>query len=428
MSDKSTEIEDKLPNQLSVDKVIDNFLHRVLDIEDCASDFITIAAERYNEKADSLKSSMTKLQEVVEEDKGNLVALKDIRKTIRAIDRHNNTSHVDTLEKSMFIYLFSAFDRYMGDLIISLYQSQPNLYKNINREISLSEVLKYESMDELREEMLNKEIETLRRKSYIEQFKDLENKFSINLTKFGNWSLFVEASQRRNLFTHCDGIVSKQYCDICKDVKYKFKEEPIIGEQLTLGNSYFFNACQVVTEVAVMLGHTLWRKTQEENLQKADEHLGDLVYNFLHMEHWSNAILLSKFALGLPKISSELTEHVFTINYAIALKAIGKTKAAKNVLDNKDWSATIYEFRLAYAVLTEDYPYAYDMMLKIGEAGDFLTELAYHEWPLFKDFRDSEEFFKAYESIYGYEYVSKLTSLAKDKKSKVEDFEIIYEE
>lgn len=63
-------------------------------------------------------------------------------------------------------------------------------------------------------------------------------------------------------------------------------------------------------------------------------------------------------------------------------------------------------------------------MLKIGEKGEFLTELAYHEWPLFKNFRDSDEFFKSYLSIYGYEYASKLTSIAEEKRSEVEDFEI----
>ena len=39
-------------------------------------------------------------------------------------------------------------------------------------------------MDELKNSVLAEEIETLRRKSYIEQFKDIEKRFSINLTKF----------------------------------------------------------------------------------------------------------------------------------------------------------------------------------------------------------------------------------------------------
>ena len=83
--------------------------------------------------------------------------------------------------------------------------------------------------------MLEKEIESLRRKSYIEQFKELETKFSIKLTKFDRWPYFIESAQRRNLFTHCDGIVSKQYLDVCRDVNFKFDKVYKVGERLEIG-------------------------------------------------------------------------------------------------------------------------------------------------------------------------------------------------
>ncbi len=306
-----------------------------------------------------------------------------------------------------------------------LYQSNPNLYNNINREIPLSEALQYESMDELRQVMLDKEIETLRRKGYIDQFNDLEKRFSITtLTKFDSWPTFIERAQRRNLFTHCDGIVSKQYLDSCKKVEFKFKEEPVVGEQLKIGSSYLFDSCHLVTEVAVMLGHTLWRKTIPNNIESADTHLSELIFNFLHMEHWGKAITLSKFALSLPKISTDQISRIFTVNYAIALKAIGKSNPAKNVLDGKDWSAATYDFKLAYAVLTEDFIQARSLMEKIGKNGDLIQELAYHEWPLFRDFRDRDEFFEGYSAVYGYKYSSKLSSLAEEKKAEVEETDV----
>jgi hypothetical protein len=303
-------------SDLSVDKVIDTFLHRILDIEECAQDFISIAVKKYNENSDRLRLEISAYLDVLnneeKDDDERLLSIRGTRKASREIDRHNNSSPVATLEKSLFIYLFAAFDKYIGDLVAVLYQSQPALFKNINREISLSEALQYESMDELRLVMLDKEIEALRRKSYIEQFNDLESKFSIKLTKFDNWPYFIEGAQRRNLFTHCDGIVSKQYLDICKNVGFKFKEEPLVGDQLKIGSKYLFQSCLLITEVAVMLGHTLWRKTLPNDIENADSHLSELVFNYLHMECWKKAISVSKFALALPKISTDQIERIYT--------------------------------------------------------------------------------------------------------------------
>lgn len=416
----------KAENELSISQSIDIFLHRILDIEDCAQEYITVARKNYNNNSENLKNKISENQKLISDSDPSirLIGARNIRKLVREIDRHNNSSRPETLEKSLFINLFASFDKYVGELITVLYQKKPCLYKNINREIPLSEVLKYESMDELRQVMLDKEIESLRRKSYIEQFKELETKFSISLTKFKEWPNFIEIAQRRNLFTHCDGVISKQYLDICEDVGYKNKEKKVIGEQLDIGSKYFFQSCTLMSQVAVMLGHTLWRKIVPKEQEKADGHLSNLVFDFLHMEHWRNALSLSQFALDLPSISSDQSERIFHINYAIALSSIKKTDVARETLNKKDWSATSYDFKLAFSILTDDYLAAKELMIKIGKEGELVNELSYHDWPLFKNFRESEEFTSAYEIIFGYKYLTKLNELAEEKKSAVIDIPI----
>jgi hypothetical protein len=407
----------------SVKEVIDTFLHRILDVEDCAERYIIAAVKTYNNDAEKLKNDIEGYQRKLKDEKDEAIGVltvKELRKTLREIERHNRSSPVTTLEKSLFISLFSVFDKFVGDLVSILYTKNPELYKNINKEISLSEALKYDSMTELRQVFLDKEIECIRRKSYIEQFKDLENKFSIKLTKFEEWPYFVERSQRRNLFTHCDGIVSKQYLDVCREIGCKVKNDIAVGDQLEIGGEYLFQSCMLVAQVGVMLGQTLWRKTLEDELKSADSHLGSIVFDYLHMEHWGNAISISKFALGLPKISTDTVERIFSANYAIALCAINKRKEAKAILDKKDWTATSYDFKLAYAVLTNDYTKAEEIMCKLGKQGELINELAYHDWPLFRDFRDSEEFFNGYEKVYGYKYSYKLNEIAEAKKTEVE--------
>jgi hypothetical protein len=170
-----------------------------------------------------------------------------------------------------------------------------------------------------------------------------------------------------------------------------------------------------------MLGQTLWRKSIPEEINYVDSHLSSLIFDFLHIEHWRNALSLSQFALDLPKISDEQFERIFHVNYAIALRSTKKKSAAQNILNKKDWSAPTYDFKLAYAVLTDEYATAKELMIKIGESGELIDELAYHDWLLFITFRESDEFFCGYETVYGYKYLTKLNQLAEERKSEVVD-------
>lgn len=408
---------------VSVHQVIDIFLHRIKDIQECASEYIPEATKKYDEKTKKLNSKMKNILNELKskDDRSEVIILhKEFISTSRNLKRHIGSSPVGTLEKSLFVSLFSSFDKFIGDLIDVLFSKEPKLYLGINKEIKISEVLKYNSIQELQQSFLDKEIETIRRKSYQEQFKALENQFDIKLTKFKQWPSFIERSQRRNLFTHCDGIVSKQYIDVCRDVGFDFNKDKTVGEQLEVGSDYLFQSCMIVAQVGIMLGQTLWRKVISSEIGKADSHLNNLIYEFLHEEEWSNAIIIGNFAQGLPNDSTESIKRMFLINHAIALNAIDKKHEAKKLLDTKDWSATLLDFKLAYAVINYDYDEAQNIMVRIGKKGEFVDELSYHDFPLFREFRDSDQFLIGYKVVYGYQYLYKFQELAEETQSEVE--------
>ena len=408
-------------DQEDVGKVIDVFLHMIMDIKECASEYIPEATKKYQDKAVHLLSEYKRIittLEVANDKESKVIAEKNLRKKLRDIKRHSSSSPVQTLEKSLFISLFSAFDKFIGDLIEVLFKKKPDLYKKLNKEINITNALEYESIEDLRKYFLDKEIETIRRKSYQEQFKKFENQFDIKLTKFDQWSDFIEQSQRRNLFTHCDGVVSQQYIDVCKTVNINI--ETSVGEKLKVGSDYLFKSCMIVAQVGIMLGQTLWRKLVSNEINKADIHLNSKIFNFLHQEEWSNAITIGNFAHSLPKKSNESLERMFLINHAIALNAINKKDKAKDLLDTKDWSATLLDFTLAYSVITYDYDEAKNIMLKIGKESKFVSEIPYHDWPLFREFRESDQFISGYELVYGYPYLSKAQEIAEENKNKVE--------
>ena len=75
----------------------------------------------------------------------------------------------------------------------------------------------------------------------------------------------------------------------------------------------------------------------------------------------------------------------------------------KEILDKKDWSASSDDFKLAYAVLTDDFEKAYEIMIKIGDNGE-VDKSDYKQWPLFNKIRKEVKFKETYQTIFKEEY------------------------
>jgi hypothetical protein len=75
------------------------------------------------------------------------------------------------------------------------------------------------------------------------------------------------------------------------------------------------------------------------------------------------------------------------------------------ILDAEDWSASDLDFQVAVAVLRNEFKEAARLVTKIGADGVVKKE-AYEEWPLFKDFRQSDEFRNSYKQVFGQDFVN----------------------
>ncbi|WP_160152566.1 hypothetical protein [Microbulbifer sp. ALW1] len=403
---------------------MNSFIHSIKDSEEVVYNFVPLAARVHNKRISKIKENEKHALELIEgEDKQNqALGTKKLFDVMREYDRIANANVPETIEKSLFLNLFSSFDTFMGELITAIYEVRPDLYSSLNSQITVSEILLFSSFDELKLKVLTDEIETLRRKSYVEQFSDLEKMFGIPLKNFKNWPLFVEISQRRNILMHCNGIASEQYISICTKEGYKFDQAISPGTKLLADFDYIEDAFNIIAEVAIKLGHTLWRKTQPEDLEPADEHLSEIIYDYLHDKDWSKAICLGEFSVSQRKISSELMAKINTINFSIAHKMSGNEETARKILSEVDWSASTNDFKLAHAVLLENYEDAKSIMLKLGpDGGELITESAYHNFPLFSKFRESEEFLEGYEEVFGYSFISELIRNKDDKEDEKPD-------
>ncbi len=389
---------------------IDRLIHRARDIEDAGRQFLPAALRTEKSRREKIFKIFKENQGLLENPDTHIrvLAQKKVHEALLRFHRLRQSRVPEALGIGLFLGLFSAFDAFTGDLFKGLYARKPDLFGSLNQNLSFADVLKAPSIEALKQQVLENDIELLRRKSYVDQFETIGRRFDVPLTGFDRWPDFVECSQRRNLLTHCDGIVTDQYLSVCHKAGFDISRLPAGGSKVKLGEKYFFASCELVMEVSIKVGHTLWRKALPEELEEADKHLQLTQFEALQNGFWLRARIIGEFAFDQKKMFSDELRKIITVNYVQALKRDGAVEEAKKVLDAVDWSASAVPFKLARAVLMEDYQKASTLMKKIGSGNEFVSESAYHTWPLFIEFRETDEFASTYLEVFGHPYALKL--------------------
>lgn len=406
---------EKIPHSISI--VVNKYLGSMRDIWQTVQIVMPHLTKWLSEEK---KNNIKKMEHFFPEgplgkDKIKLETARDFAEflsTVKKMGELNANNAINVLARSLFTQMFCEFDAFMGALLKAIYLQKEDLLKGISREISLTELLEFGDINSAKTAMLEKEIETFRRDSYVEQFNQLEKKFTIVLRKFPEWAEFVELGQRRNLFTHNDGMVSEQYISACKKEDYPFPVFPKIGETLPIDIAYFKRANLVLSKVGFMLAYTLWSKALPGQLETFHESVNDTIYRCLEGKRWVTASELGNFAITTPmkKDSTEILLRVRVINCAIALKFCDRSAESNALLKSFDWTASYRDFKLAILVLEDKFEEAVRVMESIGKSGELITQDAYHSWPLFHKFRERPDFYVTYEKIYGESYAAKVNA------------------
>lgn len=309
------------------------------------------------------------------------------------------------LPRSLLVSLVSQYDAYLGRLLRVVFLRKPEILNGSDKKISFESLSSFPSIDAAREFILEKEVEAILRSSHADQFKWMERTFDIPLTKgLKSWPAFIELAERRNLFVHTDGIVSSQYISVCKLHKYPLEADVKEGQALGVTQTYFQDAHATIYEVGVKLGHVLWRKLFPEDRDKADTQLTNLAFELIDRGKYALAVRLLDFACDeLKKFSSESQQLTFVVNRAQAYKWSGDDDRCRRIMKSTDWSAKGDQFRLADAVLAEDWERAAKVMRRIGKDGP-VDQTDYRDWPLFRNWRKQELFQKTYLEVFGEEF------------------------
>ncbi|WP_313629787.1 hypothetical protein [Pseudomonas sp.] len=320
-----------------------------------------------------------------------------------------------SLPKMAVVSVVSLFDAFLSRTLRNVYKAKPEILNSCTRQITFTELMQFGSIENAREFIIDKEIETLLRDSHIAQFEWLSKRLDVKLTNLPSWKDFVELTERRNLLVHADGRASAHYIDTCK--KYEIKVDPttIPGTRLNITPEYYRNACNCVAEIGLKLVQVLWRKLLPSELEDAEGSYIEICYDLLiqHDYKLAEKMLSLTTEKAFKKVNAESSLYM-TINLAISFKGQEKLKELNKLLDTIDFSPLSSKFKLASLVLTDKYDDAADLMRKIGNSEE-VSEVNYTEWPLFRWFRKTDQFKSAFKDIYGRDFVIVKGTLSLDE-------------
>ncbi len=302
------------------------------------------------------------------------------------------------LPQSLLVAMVSQHDAFMGRLIRWVFAARPDLRAKVKRSFDYGECSQAGSLKALLEKLVEDEIREVLHSSHTAQLNWLSDLLEVRLDSDPELlKRFREVVQRRHIYAHNAGVPTARYIEARRAVEPDFVGAGLV--ELELDPETFNAAFFTLMEIAVKLWQTVWRKTRWDEEELAEEAVYKLGYNLLVFEEFHLAVCVLEFALSYKRFKNENVRRKNIVNLAQAYKWLGDEQACQERL-NEDWSAVEDSFRLAVAVLNEDFSLAERLMLSVGKSGD-IVEQAFLDWPLFRRFRDTDQFKRTFAQLYG---------------------------
>ncbi len=325
----------------------------------------------------------------------------DLAGFIKIVEEKTHLLEFSALAPRLFLMgIVSTYDGFLTNLISDFFRANPGAISASDKSLTYREIIELGDLDAAKDHILEKEVEAVIRESHIYNFEWLEKKLAIPLRKeLSSWPKFVEVCERRNLFTHTNGRVSRQYMEICQKHRADIKGIRR-GQVLKVTGQYFQESLDTFFEIGVKLGHVIWRKSTRDDTLEADKNLSNICYGLIEAGRYALACNMLDFAVAMPGLANDEIRRIMIVNRANAYKLSGHPAESLKILDAEDWSATGIQFKISVAAIREDVEEVVKMMEVVGPNGS-VSKDSYLSWPVFENVRKSEAFKAKFESIFG---------------------------
>jgi len=169
---------------------------------------------------------------------------------LKAISYENSFNNF--IRNMSLAYLVTELESYLKGVLKTSFEKKPMLLATCKKSINYEELTKYSSIEDVREDIIEKEIYAILYRDIEEISRYFEQKFNIKLSELTDWETFKEVFYRRNIIVHNSGIVNNIYR---LKTGYKAKKK-----SLEVSYSYLNKSIQVFDEFAQNLAEQLYQK------------------------------------------------------------------------------------------------------------------------------------------------------------------------
>ncbi|HEY9036824.1 MAG TPA: hypothetical protein VIM96_08960 [Pseudomonadales bacterium] len=264
---------------------------------------------------------------------------------------HDATSKAEELLPGiMLMGVVSQFDVFYAHLVRHVLSIKPNKIYESQKDFKAVEIIKFTSIEEFKENLIEKYVDGVLRDSHHEQIKWVESALNIKLQQDEDLIReFIEITERRNLFVHCDGMINQQYLAVCNRQGIN-TENLMVGSKLIVDKEYFDRACDLLIEISFKLHQVIWRNiTQNADSESANNTANNIIFNLIVSRNYKLAKILGIFWKNhCSKNSSHDHRLMGTLNLAQCYKWLDETEEMNNILQEFSWRGIIIRVRTAF--------------------------------------------------------------------------------
>lgn len=384
----STFLQDEAKKEITANS--DNLAPLVLALNKLAPDEFDLAEEEITSIEEKIDKEVD-IKLIEDKENGDVIKFeidskgnKNFQKAIKAFkaDHHRRVA----LYNNALISLISSVEWFLAQVIHQHFRKNPRIISSKEKQFSLEELSNFDSIDDAKDYLIEKTVESVLRGSIDDWFNFLKSKLKLSMGYVDEYyPKLVEATQRRNLLIHNGGKVNRIYLS-----KYpkSLGECPNIGEDIFVLPDYLSETIAIFEQNFLLIAAELWKKVGAKNKERGSL-LVNLSYDHLLSGRYDVAQSLSYFAAH-DKSLLEVDRLYAQINYWIAKKFGGEFESVQSEIEKEDFSAKSRLFILAQNILLDRFEDAVDDIdFLIQHDSDFSLETV-TTWPLFKEFREHE--------------------------------------
>lgn len=252
------------------------------------------------------------------------------------------------------------------------------------RKLTFREISELDSIEQLRESMVQAYLEDLMRKSASGWFGEFCKMFAVPSIEGADDFATMEVFQHRHVIVHHGGLVSRQYLEALS----KYPLTVSLGDHIPVDLARVESAANALACVAhsIAISALTASSKQPADREEMETEAGELTYILLLL---GRNVVVDRFVSGfnLSRVHRVFSREQIRVNGWIAKRRLGTLSMVASQVEAWDVSGSADAFKLAKLILTGRRLQAIAMaksMMKDGRMSSYSVA----SWPLFEEIRD----------------------------------------